>query len=362
LWAVNGVSFQVQAGQSIGIVGRNGSGKSTLMKVIARILQPDTGRITVRGRVSALLELGAGFHPDLTGRENIYLNASVLGLKRKEIDRHFDSVVAFSELGDFINMPVKHYSSGMYMRLGFSVAVHVSPDLLIIDEILAVGDQRFQEKCVAHILEMQKRGVTIVLVSHHMDTVRKLCTHLAWLENGRLMAFGPADHVAQQYLELMYQVAPHILPDSVRGVERHGNGEVEINAVRFLDRDGAERDNFRTGEPLSLEIGWQAHVPVAEIEVGIRFNREDGLVVSTPNSRLDGLAGAVPVGSGGVRYWLEALSLLPGRYAVSLMLRDARRGLVCDHYEKGWLLEVTPTGWEQQEGVVVLPGHWEMVL
>lgn len=199
LWAVKDVTLDVMPGQALGIIGRNGSGKSTLLKLIARILRPTKGRIVVRGRVSALLELGAGFHADLTGRENVYLNAAILGLSREEIDTHFDSVVSFSELEEFIDMPVKHYSSGMYMRLGFSVAIHVNPDILIVDEVLTVGDQAFQAKCINHIHQTRESGATIVLVSHNAEMIADLCSHVAWLEQGQMRNYGPVNEVLPLY-------------------------------------------------------------------------------------------------------------------------------------------------------------------
>jgi lipopolysaccharide transport system ATP-binding protein len=205
LWAVRDVSFAVAPGESLGIIGRNGSGKSTMLKLAARILRPTTGRVTVRGRMSALLELGAGFHPDLTGQENIFLNGSLLGLSKREIETAYADIVEFSELGDFIQMPVKHYSSGMYMRLGFSVAVHVNPDILIVDEILAVGDQSFQNKCIERIYDMKRQGVTIVMVSHNLDSVRNICSHLLWMDHGRVRASGPTAEVVGGYLAHSYE-------------------------------------------------------------------------------------------------------------------------------------------------------------
>ena len=196
LWAVRDVSFDVLPGQCFGIVGRNGSGKSTILKLIARILRPNNGRILINGRVSALLELGAGFHPDLTGRENIFLNAALLGFDEASTHAYYDRIVEFSELGDFIDMPVKHYSSGMYMRLGFSVAIHMQPDILIVDEILAVGDQAFQTKCVNAIMAMKDRGVTIIIVSHNINLVRTLCTHILWIDKGIPQAYGTVDEIA----------------------------------------------------------------------------------------------------------------------------------------------------------------------
>ena len=203
-WALQDVTFSVPRGVTIGLIGRNGSGKSTLLKVISRILYPESGSLRVNGRVSTLLELGAGFHPDFTGRENIYLNASILGLGRREIDQRLDDIIAFADLGDFIDNPVRNYSSGMYMRLGFSVAVHVDPDILLVDEVLAVGDVAFQEKCMHRIDSMKRRGTTIIMVSHSAKQIKDLCSQAIWLEKGQIRAAGDASGVASQYEQFMH--------------------------------------------------------------------------------------------------------------------------------------------------------------
>lgn len=202
-WALKGVNLTVPKGTTVGLIGRNGSGKSTLLKIISRILYPTKGEVRVNGRVSTLLELGAGFHPDFTGRENIFLNASILGLTRKEIKERLDEIIAFAELGGFIDNPVRNYSSGMYMRLGFAVAVHVNPDILLVDEVLAVGDLAFQEKCLAKIRELQNRGATIILVTHAPKQVEELCHHAVWLDRGEIRMQGPAREVARAYAEFV---------------------------------------------------------------------------------------------------------------------------------------------------------------
>ncbi|MGB9803986.1 ABC transporter ATP-binding protein [Desulfofundulus sp.] len=202
-WALKNINLTVPQGKTVGLIGRNGSGKSTLLKVISRILYPTEGEVRVKGRVSTLLELGAGFHPDFTGRENIFLNASILGLTRREIKERLDDIIAFAELGDFIDNPVRNYSSGMYMRLGFAVAVHVDPEILLIDEVLAVGDLAFQEKCLARIRELQKRGVTIIFVTHAPKQVEELCDLAVWLDRGEIRMQGPAAEVARAYEEFM---------------------------------------------------------------------------------------------------------------------------------------------------------------
>ncbi|SHJ01026.1 ABC transporter ATP-binding protein [Desulfofundulus thermosubterraneus] len=202
-WALKGVNLTVPKGSTVGLIGRNGSGKSTLLKIISRILYPTRGEVKVNGRVSTLLELGAGFHPDFTGRENVFLNASILGLTRKQTKEKLEEIIAFAELGDFIDNPVRNYSSGMYMRLGFAVAVHVAPDILLIDEVLAVGDLAFQEKCLAKIRELQKRGTTIIFVTHSPGQVEELCDVAVWLDRGEVRMQGSAAEVARAYAEFV---------------------------------------------------------------------------------------------------------------------------------------------------------------
>lgn len=360
LWAVRHVTFDVMPGQCVGIIGRNGSGKSTLLKIIARILQPSEGEVTVRGRVSALLELGAGFHQDLTGRENIYLNASVLGLDQEEIDRHFDSIVAFSELGEFIDMPVKHYSSGMYMRLGFSVAIHVDPDILIIDEILAVGDQSFQAKCIDRIMEMKRRGVTILIISHDLTTVRKLASHLIWMEKGEMRLSGPTETVSEQYKDHMFQaVAGQIRKDNEsRTFRRWGTRQIEITGVRLMDGDGVETTVIRTGAPLTIEIAYHAHEPIEDPEFGLAIYRQDGLHVNGPNTQTGGLSLGVVEGPGVVRYQVTSLPLLPAGYQITAAIHDSERPIAYDYHEQAYGFRVIDGRPREKSGLVGLDATW----
>ena len=273
LWALRDVDFQVLPGQCMGLIGRNGSGKSTALKLIARILRPTTGRIVVRGRVSALLELGAGFHHDLTGRENIFLNASVLGLSQRDVEACLDSIVDFSELGDFVDMPVKHYSSGMFMRLGFSIAVHVEPDVLIVDEILAVGDQSFQEKCLKRIYSMKEQGTTILIVSHNARTVRDICTDLVWLEQGQMRASGSVNEVLPQY------VAHYDLEQVAGPMKREREGLtvgnqrplIQFDTITLTNQQQEPTTCFHTGETLRATITYTTHgeLDAPRLEVAI---------------------------------------------------------------------------------------------
>jgi lipopolysaccharide transport system ATP-binding protein len=359
LWALRDVSFEVMPGQSVGLIGRNGSGKSTALKLVARILRPAAGEVMVRGRVSALLELGAGFHSDLTGRENIFLNAAVLGLTDAEVRHRFDDIVAFAELEEFIDMPVKHYSSGMYMRLGFSVAIHVSPDILIIDEVLSVGDQAFKARCVDRIYEMKRQGVTILIVSHNLDTMRKLCTHLIWLENGRIRNMGPAEEVAEQYNEFMTNRQDRQFLSQNGTATRRGSREIEITGVRFLDDEGVEQSLFETGRPLTIEMRYIAHDPIPDPEFGLAIYRQDGIQVNGPNTRVAGLQMGIVQGEGVVRYEIERLPLLPARYLVTTAVHDSRFKQAYDYHKLAYSFQVTLGKGGEAQGLVEMPACWQ---
>jgi lipopolysaccharide transport system ATP-binding protein len=264
LWALKDVSFEVERGEMLGIIGPNGSGKSTVLKLISRILEPTSGKITVDGKVSALIELGAGFHPDLTGGENVYLNGSILGLSQEEMAARFKEIVDFAELERFIDMPLKIYSSGMYMRLGFAIAINVEPDILLIDEVLAVGDETFQKKCLAKIEEFKQQGKTMVFVSHALETVRKLCDQAIWLEQGEIQSIGNPDKVIYDYLDDLRRKEGVALDKKHRHLRyeleeqqlenRWGSGEVEIYDVQLLGGNGEEQHVYQTGDIMTIRL------------------------------------------------------------------------------------------------------------
>lgn len=357
LWALHDLSFDLMPGESLGIIGRNGSGKSTLLKLIARILRPSSGQIVVRGRVSALLELGAGFHPDLTGRENVFLNGSLLGLTDQQITDRFQDIVDFSELHDFIDVPVKHYSSGMYMRLSFSVAVHVNPDILLIDEILAVGDQGFQEKCTERIYQLQRRGTTIALVSHHPETVRDLCSHVLWIENGILHDSGPVDEILERYARF-YDTPAHREGDGKeQEFRRRGTGEIEIDGVRLLDEESREAASFATGALMTVAIDYVAHEPVRQPCFEVTIHHEDGALVNGPNRRSLAPAGAAVTGTGTVCYRIDYLPLLTGNYRLSVAVHDGHSAHPYDHHEKAYPFRVESD--DAAAGLVAIPATWE---
>ena len=346
-WAVRSVSFDIGAGQCVGIVGRNGSGKSTALKLMARILRPTEGRVQSRGRVSALLELGAGFHPDLTGRENIYLNASLLGLSRADVDLHFADIVAFSELGDFIEMPVKHYSSGMYMRLGFSVAIHVQPDILIVDEILAVGDQAFQEKCIQRIYEMKRQGVTIIIVSHNAGTIHELCSHVIWLERGEVRLAGRTTEVLPKYVA-------HFNEGQKLSVRLTGaDPTVEITAVHLRNAAGEDHLAFVTGEPMMLEIMFTPLRPIRNPRFSLAIYREDGVYVGWVSHVARGIFDQ----PGRIGCAFAALPLLPEKYRLQTAVADEQQTPLSLVYEQAF--EMIADSLVATAGLVRLTAVWQ---
>ncbi len=336
LWALRGVSLDVPRGQMLGIVGANGSGKSTLLKLVAGILKPTAGTIRVAGRVSALIELGAGFHPEFTGRENVYVSGILLGLSRAEVRARFDEIVAFAGLEPFIDNPVKTYSSGMYMRLGFAIAVTVDPDVLLIDEVLAVGDEAFQHKCVAKIQEFKARGKTILLVSHDLGAVERLCDAAVWLDGGVLRAEGATRAVIDRYraevargeaaaLAERHEAAAEAAREGT--ARRWGTREVEITEVRIEGADGRERHLVQSGEPLRVVLRYAATTRVPEPVFGIKVTRADGVCCYASNTEIDGVEIAAVEGKGEVTVEFPRLDLLEGEYLldVAVHARDYTR-------------------------------------
>jgi ABC-type polysaccharide/polyol phosphate transport system ATPase subunit len=365
LWALKDISFAVKPGESLGIIGRNGSGKSTLLKLATRIIKPTSGTVQARGRVSALLELGAGFHPDLTGRENIFLNGSLLGLSRQQMEQSYQAIVDFSELHDYIHMPVKHYSSGMYMRLGFSVAIHVQPDLLIVDEILAVGDQAFQNKCTQRVYQMIQDGVTVIMVSHNLESIRTICSRVVWIEDGIMRGSGSADEVIAQYLEHTYSRAlPGKQWQSIGDdtFQRWGSQEIEVTRVALLNQSGQPTTTFKTNDPMVVEIHYRAHEPVQDPVFGLAIFRSDGVHVNGPNIRHAGLNMGLVQGEGVLRYCVERLPLLPAQYKVTVAVYDSFIKKAFDHHERAYTLQVIGGGTKEIDGVVTLPATWEWEL
>jgi lipopolysaccharide transport system ATP-binding protein len=323
-YALQDVNLELSHGETVGIIGRNGSGKSTLLKLLAGILKPTTGSIRVDGKLSALIELGAGFHPEISGRENIFINGIILGLDRHELRRRFDEIVAFAGLQDFIDAPVRTYSSGMYVRLGFSIAIHVNPDVLLIDEILAVGDEKFAHKCIDKMAEFKKTGKTIVLVSHNLGQIEKFCDRVVWIEKGRVLADGAPRRVIDAYLEHIAReeealyaalTAQDVASTAGAGeVKRWGSRRVELSSVRLLDRRGADHHMFATGDPLTVEMRFFAREEVKNPVFGVALYRSDGVLCFGTNTHLDRLRIEAIEGHGTLRLPIASLGLVEGNY------------------------------------------------
>ncbi len=355
LWVLRDINFEIHAGETVAFIGPNGTGKSTSLKLISGILFPNAGTIEVNGRVGALLELGAGFHSDLTGRENIYLNGAIFGLSRRDIQQKMDAIVAFSELEQFIDIPVKHYSSGMYMRLGFSIAVYTDPEILLVDEVLAVGDANFQRKCLEHIDHLCQQGVTILLVSHNLDAVRKVCRRAIWMEQGRILADGPTDTVVQQYLLQTYNTETNNkskLPD-----RRWGSGEVQIRQVRTLNQHGRESNVFCPGDTMIIEIQYQTTMQVNHPVFGLAIHRSDGTHVTGPNTKFTGYDIPAINGRGAVKYIIRHLPLLEGTFYISVAAHNWDDTKMYDYHDRLYTFNVMPAG-EERFGLMTLGGEW----
>lgn len=368
-WALKNVSFTVEPGETLGIIGPNGAGKSTILKLIARILEPTAGDIKVNGRVSALLELGAGFHPDLTGRENVFMNGAIFGLSQQEIKRKFDAIVAFAELERFIDVPVKYYSSGMYVRLGFAVAVHTEPEILLIDEVLAVGDAAFQQKCLEQIDLLYRQGATILLVSHSPDAIRTMCQRALWLNNAGVSVIGAVDKVIGAYLSHVQQrvdeakaTGSHAGAVTVtdESGQRWGSREAEITEVRFCNAWGEPQDPFVSGGPFRALIRYTAHTPIRTPTFGVAIYNARGDNLTGPNSVDTSYEIEVIQGDGEISYIIDALPLQPGVYTFTAAIYDRNSVHPFDHHHRIYTFTVTQAPHiRRMEGLLAIPCHWE---
>jgi ABC-type polysaccharide/polyol phosphate transport system ATPase subunit len=356
--ALTDVSFVVPEGCTFGVIGRNGSGKSTALKLVAGITKPTSGTVAVRGRVSALIELGAGFHPEISGRENVFINGIMLGLTKREIERRFDEIVEFAELEDFIDAPVKTYSSGMYMRLGFSVAIHVDPDVLLVDEVLAVGDEGFTHKCLDKFAEFKRRGKTTLLVTHALSLVERFCDEAVWLDAGRKRAEGNPKRVIGAYVtdverqeetflaatdataqqeSVEHEAAPdeagvETLEDMSKAAEgRWGNGPVQIVDVAFLNRRGETTHVFHSGEPMVLRFAVRTSQPVDDFVFGVGIFGADGVSIYGTNTEVEGHEGVSLSGDADVRLEIDALDLVEGTYKLDVAVHS-RAGAPYDYH------------------------------
>lgn len=366
IWAVNDVSFEVRQGEVLGIVGRNGAGKSTLLKLLSRITYPTSGTMKVRGRVASLLEVGTGFHEELTGRENIFLNGSILGMKKREIERHLEAIIEFSGISRFIDTPIKRYSSGMRLRLGFAVAAHLSPDILLVDEVLAVGDADFQKKCLDAMEGLRTSGRTVLFVSHNMAAVESLCSRCIWIEAGKLRADGDARSVVGDYMRTFAQSSAGVV--SLEAIEsRTGNGDGRFTHMAFLNEARETINYIRSGDRIALRLHYRANRQLRDLVIGINIHNEYGTLVAASNNWATG--DDIPLvepGEGFADFEIDCLYLLPGRYYLSLWLgkwnnlHDVLKNCISfdvepsDYYGSG-------RGIDAGFGVVFFPSRWKSV-
>jgi ABC-type polysaccharide/polyol phosphate transport system ATPase subunit len=334
VWAIKDFSIKVEKGGTFGIMGPNGAGKSTLLKLLSGITNPTTGNIMIEGKVAALIEIGAGFHPELTGRENVYLNGSILGLKKREIDIKMNEIVEFAELEDFIDVPVKRYSSGMYVRLGFSVAINIDPDILLVDEVLAVGDLAFQHKCMKKINEFSNMGKTIILVSHNVRNIQMMCSKAIFLHKGVIRDFGDSNKVVSNYINFMMSLAKS---KKSKNVIRAANGkgkEVNISQVRLLNSKGVDTNVFSPKEPLHIRITTQSNYHLTHPDFGITVWAEDEKKITTLNTKFDAFLSNGFKGKNELECIIHDLPFLPGTYLLRVGIYDSFSGLPYDVW--GW--------------------------
>ena len=347
---LRGISFSVKKGEAIGLIGHNGCGKSTTLKLLTRIMYPDSGSIKMKGRVSSLIELGAGFHPDMSGRENIYTNAAIFGLNKKEIDSRIQSIIDFSELKDFIDNPVRTYSSGMYMRLAFSVAINVDADILLIDEILAVGDANFQSKCFNKLREIKSQGTTIVIVSHSLGQIEQICDRSIWIHEGLIKAEGPPKEIDLEYLDYMSrkmqdsnkksgEAAGTEEPAENKDGKRWGSGEARIKRIRSFASDGTEQSVFRVGEDIMLNVDYTVKKPVKDAVIGFGIFDMNGVQCYGTNTRIDKLPELTLTKDGTAEVTMKNVQLLSGEYMIDIAIEQGE-GIPVDYYRQAYKIQM----------------------
>lgn len=364
---LKGISFCVKRGEAVGLIGHNGCGKSTTLKLLTRIMYPDSGSIKMKGRVSSLLELGAGFHPDMSGRDNIYINASIFGLTKKEIERRIGDIIEFSELENYIDNPVRTYSSGMYMRLAFSVAINVDADVLLIDEILAVGDVNFQEKCFNKLMEIKGNGTTIVLVSHSTTQIERICERSIWIHDGLIQKDGAPMEVHREYLNYMHRQRGLIEEketqeteeDDLKNNSKEDNNEekdrVHIEFIQITDGNNSRKKLFRIGELVCLEMVLNTEDIITNYYIEVNVVRADGLFCYGCSTAVDGMACGEWTGKKNIRLIFEKMNLLAGKYHFDFHLANADGSTI---YFGGNVAEFEVEANEPERGILYLEHKW----
>jgi ABC-type polysaccharide/polyol phosphate transport system ATPase subunit len=352
-WAVNDISFEVKRGETLGLIGPNGSGKSTLLKMLNGIFMPDRGRVEMRGRVGALIEVGAGFHPMLTGRENIYLNSSMLGMTKKEIDKKFDEIVDFADIGDFIDSPVKHYSTGMFVRLGFAVAIHTDPDILLIDEVLSVGDINYRMRCIDKIKEFQRKGKAIIFVSHDMSTVKKICQNSIWMHDGQTMKIGESGQTVDMFLDYMRRMNIDLDSQSIIRSDT-----LDIIDVCSEDIDKKRRHDFNFGESVFIRIKYNMHARINGLIFGIALFTGDNICISALHTGFDGIILDPQVGTNEILLEYPAINLLSGTYYFDIGFFEDKAIIPFAYSPRVLKIHVTSL-FPGTEGLLIMEHKWQ---
>jgi ABC-2 type transport system ATP-binding protein len=354
-WALRDVSFEIPQGGTFGLIGENGSGKSTLLKCIARILHPDRGSVSSHGTVAALLELGSGFHPELSGRENVYLNGSILGMRKPEIDSKFDEIVDFAGIEEFIDQPVKNYSSGMYVRLGFSIAINVDPDILLVDEVLAVGDQAFQDKCMEKFADFRHAGKTVVIVSHAMGSLRTLCDEAAWLKHGELVEVGPANDVVDTYVDEGHVERVELS----EGGSRWGSGEAQLTKIELLDAKEKPTTRVHTGDTITFRLHYLADQPIDKPVFGLALETVTGVYAWAHHSRDGQFVPDRIHGAGTIDLHVPKLALQEGTYDLNASIVDYTTTHTYDFVRNCLRFDVIARTPHESGGIAVLGSQWQ---
>ncbi len=364
IWALDKVSFEIEKGEVVGIIGRNGAGKSTLLKVLSKITYPTSGKVDVQGRVASLLEVGTGFHEELTGRENVYLNGSILGMKKREIDVKLDAIVDFADVEQFLDTPIKRYSSGMRLRLGFAVAAHLEPDVLMVDEVLAVGDQGFQKKCLRTMGSLHAGGRTVLFVSHNLTAVENLCPRCIWIDEGRIRLDGHSPAVIEEYLTTFAEGQRS--GAELRQVEhRRGTGEVRYTRFELLNAEGELLTVARSGDKVTIRLHYEAFKRVQQPHFGVEVYTNLGTLITSINTWTTGFnLDSLPPGEGYIDVHIESANFVPDRYYLSLWLASV--GTKYDHLDLCATLDVEPADvhksgrkLEKCFGIVFMPCQWD---
>lgn len=352
-WALRDISFDVRRGETLGLIGHNGAGKTTILRMLNGLIKPNAGRIEIRGRMQALIALGAGFNPVLTGRENIYVNASVLGIPKAEIDRRLPQIVDFSGIEEFIDMPVQSYSSGMTVRLGFSIAAHLEPDILLVDEVLAVGDLAFKTKCQLRIQELKEQGVAIILVSHNLHSISHVCTRAIALEKGEVIYDGDTERAIDAYRDSLIRHNERLVDDL-----RAGTGEIRVRNIEVLDNNGEEKDEFEVGEPMRLRFHYEAHQPVHNPVFNVTMHILNSYQVTGIRTDVDSLQLGTLHGKGFIDILIPRLNLLPNIYTIDAVLFHGDGFTFFDRQNN--ITHFKMVGGFQVNGTAYLPHTWDI--